>query len=70
MENYTQKLKAMTELNADGNENRGREGEELLVEVRPECVGELGQMGWDFGEDQDFSDTRSLKLKSKNMLRG
>jgi len=70
MENYKQKLKEMTELNADGNENRGREGEELIVEVRPECVGELGQMGWDFGEDQDFPSTRDRKLERKHMLRG
>ena len=52
MENYKQKLKRMTELNADGNETRGREGEDLLVEIRPES---LGQMGWDFGEGNEIA---------------
>jgi len=62
MENYKQKLKGMTELNADGNETRGREGESLLVEIRPES---LGQMGWDFGEDAEIAD-----LTDKKLLRG
>jgi len=70
MNDYKQKLKQMTELNADGNENRGREGEELLVEIKPECAGNLGQMGWDFGEDQDFPNTQERKLNRKHMLRG
>ena len=70
MENYKQKLKEMTELNADGNETRGREGESLLVEISPECAGELGQMGWDFGEAQDFPNTQERKLNRKHMLRG
>jgi|TARA_B110000908_G_C9946189_1_gene310458 hypothetical protein len=70
MENYKLKLKKMTELNADGNETRGREGESLLVEISPECAGELGQMGWDFGEHQDFPDTQNPKLNKKHILRG
>ena len=49
MEDYKQKLKRMTELS-------------LLVEIRPES---LGQMGWDFGEDAEIAD-----LTDKKLLRG
>ena len=70
MENYKEKLKDMTELNGDCNHNLGEEGESLLLEIRPES---LGQMGWDFGEGQDFpdfSDTHGRKIERKQMLRG
>ena len=70
MKDYKLKLKEMTELNADGNETRGREGESLLVEISPECAGELGQMGWDFGEDQDFPNAQERKSNRKHILRG
>ena len=63
MENQKDKHKSMTELNADGNETRGREGEDLLVEIRPES---LGQMGWDFGEENNDIDG----LIDRKILRG
>ena len=59
MENQKDKHKRMTELNSDGNETRGREGEDLLVEIRPES---LGQMGWDFGEGNEIDDKIDRKI--------
>ena len=59
MENQKDKQKRMTELNSDGNETRGREGEDLLVEIRPES---LGQMGWDFVEGNEIDDKIDRKI--------
>ena len=63
MENYKLKLKNMTELNGDGNQGLGEEGESLLLEIRPES---LGQMGWDFGEDQSIAHDED----NRKILRG
>ena len=63
MRDYKENLKDMTELNGDGNHNLGEEGESLLLEIRPESLGQIG-------EDRHFSDTQQRKLERKQMLRG